>query len=131
MANKGTVFLDEIGEMPIELQAKLLRVLQEGEIERIGGDGKIKIDVRIVAATNRDLEKEVAAGRFRLDLYYRLCVFPIFLPALRDRKEDIPKLAIHFLKKYSRRFGKNVTEISPFALELLMAHSSPTGWAVI
>ncbi|WP_179414673.1 sigma 54-interacting transcriptional regulator [Mucilaginibacter sp. E4BP6] len=125
LADKGTVFLDEIGEMPIELQAKLLRVLQEGEIERIGGYEKIKVDVRIIAATNRDLEKEVAAGRFRLDLYYRLCVFPINLPPLRERKEDIPNLAFHFLKKFSRRFNKNVTEISKNALELLIAHRWP------
>jgi hydrogenase-4 transcriptional activator len=125
LADKGTVFLDEIGEMPVELQAKLLRVLQEGEIERLGGHEKIKVDVRIIAATNKDLEKEVGAGRFRLDLYYRLCVFPIFLPALRDRKEDIPKLAMHFLKKYARRFGKDVTEIPNWAIELLVAHRWP------
>ncbi|MFT3794133.1 sigma-54 interaction domain-containing protein [Flavobacterium sp.] len=101
LADGGTIFLDEIGEMPMELQVKLLRVLQEKEIERIGGQSPVRIDVRIIAATNRNLEEEVAAGKFRLDLYYRLHVFPITVPSLRERKEDIPDLASHFLKLYA------------------------------
>ena len=112
LANRGTLFLDEIGEMPIDLQVKLLRVLQEKEIERIGGKTPIKIDVRIIAATNRELLKEIAAGNFRSDLYYRLNVFPIILPPLRDRVEDIPVLAKHFLSKYTRNIGKNITGIA-------------------
>ena len=105
-ANEGSVFLDEIGELPQDLQVKLLRVLQEREIEPIGGV-KRKIDVRIIAATNRDLENEVAAGRFRLDLYYRLNVFPIYLPPLKERKDDLLLLANHFLQLYAQREKKN------------------------
>ena len=104
-AEGGTIFLDEIGEMPLDLQVKMLRVLQEKEIERIGGRAPIKIDVRIVAATNRNLEKEVAEGRFRLDLYYRLNVFPIIIPPLRERKEDIPLLTESFYR-YLRQKGR-------------------------
>lgn len=106
LANGSTIFLDEIGELPLELQAKLLRVLQEKEIERIGGEKSIRVDVRIIAATNRNLEKEVAAGKFRSDLYYRLNIYHIELPALRDRKEDIPLLATFFLRKLSNKLGK-------------------------
>ena len=124
-ANGGTIFLDEIGEMPLDSQVKLLRVLQEKEIERLGGDRTIKIDVRIIAATNRSLEKEVAEGRFRLDLYYRLNVFPIELPALRQRKEDIEDLAYYFLKKYAAKAKKNVTKISTEALNQLMQYDWP------
>ncbi len=124
-ASGGTIVLDEIGEMPLELQVKLLRVLQEKEIERIGGKATIKVDVRIIAATNRNLEKEIAEGRFRLDLYYRLHVFPIVLPPLRARKEDIPVLAQHFLSQYSRKIGKNVTEISPKVIRELIAYEWP------
>lgn len=124
-ANGGTIFLDEIGEIPPEIQVKLLRVLQEKEIERIGGRDTLKIDVRIIAATNRNLEKEIAEGRFRMDLYYRLNVFPIILPPLRERKEDIPLLAIHFMHQYSRRTGKRITDITAEALEKLMLYDWP------
>ncbi|WP_426667386.1 sigma 54-interacting transcriptional regulator [Mucilaginibacter sp. McL0603] len=112
LANNGTLFLDEIGEMPLELQVKLLRAIQEREIERVGGKQTIKVNVRIIAATNRELEKEVDAGRFRLDLFYRLNVFPINLPPLRERKEDIIDLAMAFLDRYSRNNGKKITSIS-------------------
>ncbi|GAB4036121.1 sigma 54-interacting transcriptional regulator [Spirosoma gilvum] len=124
-ADGGTLFLDEIGEMPVELQVKLLRVLQEKEIERIGGQSSIKISVRIIAATNRNLEKEVAEGRFRLDLYYRLNVFPISLPPLRDRKEDIPALVEHFIEKYNQKTGKKITGLSAQASNTLLAYHWP------
>ena len=125
MANGGTIFLDEIGELPVELQAKLLRVLQEKEIDRIGAKGPTKINVRVIAATNRNLEKEVAEGRFRLDLYYRLNVFPLIMPALRDRKDDIPSLVTHFIQYYNKRAGKKVTGISDSVMEGLMAYHWP------
>lgn len=121
----GTLFLDEIGEMPLDAQAKLLRVLQEKEVERLGGDKTIKVDVRIVTATNRNLEKEVAAGRFRLDLYFRLNVFPIELPPLRDRREDIPQLAAYFLEHYAQKYQKAVDTINPAALAQLQQYSWP------
>jgi len=124
-AHKGSIFLDEIGEMPLELQAKLLRVLQEKEIERIGGNSPIKIDVRIIAATNRNLEKEVAEGRFRLDLYYRLNIFPIELPPLRKRTEDIPLLINHFIGQYNRKTGKKITGVSDRLLHELTGYSWP------
>jgi transcriptional regulator with GAF, ATPase, and Fis domain len=124
-AEKGTIFLDEVGEMPIELQVKLLRVLQEREIERVGGRDTIKVDVRIIAATNKNLEKEVADGRFRLDLYYRLNVFPITLPALRDRREDIPALAYYFMNHYNHKAGKKISGISDTVLRKMMAYNWP------
>ena len=124
-AEKGTIFLDEIGDMPLELQAKLLRVLQEKEIERIGGNSTIKVDVRILAATNRDLEKEVAAGRFRLDLYYRLNIFPIILPPLRDRKEDIPALINHFIVEANKKTGKRIIGISAQGLKEAVLYNWP------
>ncbi|TRW25894.1 sigma-54-dependent Fis family transcriptional regulator [Flavobacterium zepuense] len=124
-ANGGTLFLDEIGELPLDAQVKLLRVLQEKEIERIGGETTVKVDVRIVAATNRNLEFEVAQGRFRLDLYYRLNVFPVELAPLRERKEDVESLAYYFLKKYAAKAHKNVTGISHKALNELMQYDWP------
>ncbi|MDP9076146.1 MAG: sigma 54-interacting response regulator [Bacteroidota bacterium] len=124
-AHTGTIFLDEIGELPLESQSKLLRVLQEKEIERIGGRVTIKTDVRIIAATNRDLSKEVAEGRFRLDLFYRINVFPIVMPPLRERKEDIPDLANHFLNIYVRKTGKTVRGITPQVLENMKNYHWP------
>jgi len=124
-ADKGTIFLDEIGEMPLDLQVKLLRVLQEKYIERIGAKDITKLDVRIIAATNRNLEKEVAEGRFRLDLYYRLNVFPIELPSLRERTEDIPALAHYFINYYNRKAGKKITGLSDKVVKNMMAYSWP------
>jgi DNA-binding NtrC family response regulator len=124
-ANGGTIFLDEIGEMPLETQVKLLRVLQEKEIERLGGRNTIKTDVRVIASTNRNLEQEIASGRFRLDLFYRLNVFPITLPPLRNRRSDIPLLARHFLRNYSRATGKSVDDISPVTLDRLLEYDWP------
>lgn len=111
-ADNGTIFLDEIGELPLELQVKLLRVLQEREVERIGSRYVLKINVRIIAATNRNLEREVAAGKFRLDLYYRLNVFPILIPPLRERIDDIPALTAYFIEYYNRKTGKKITGVS-------------------
>jgi DNA-binding NtrC family response regulator len=124
LADKGTVFLDEIGEMGMGIQAKLLRALQEGEIERIGGSGVIKIDVRVVAASNRDLERAVSEGSFREDLFYRLNVFPVEVPPLRDRTEDIPPLVEHFIDRCSSEMNTGRKEIFPEALEMLMGY----GW---
>ncbi|WP_114941000.1 sigma 54-interacting response regulator [Mucilaginibacter endophyticus] len=124
-ADGGTIFLDEIGELPLEAQVKLLRVLQEKEIERLGGNYTKKVNVRIITATNRNLEKEVAEGRFRLDLYYRLNVFPIELPPLRQRKEDIPMLANHFLDRFAKRSGKIVSGISEDAMQTLLNYDWP------
>ena len=125
LADGGTIFLDEIGEMSVDLQAKLLRVLQEKEIEPIGAKHPIKVDVRVIAATNKNLEKEVAEGRFRLDLYYRLNVFPIELPALRDRTEDIPMLANHFVAIFNRKSGKNINGLSEKVLSKMMEYHWP------
>ncbi|XHR97105.1 sigma-54 interaction domain-containing protein [Mucilaginibacter sp. UC70_90] len=125
LAHQGTIFLDEIGELPPELQVKLLRVIQEREFERVGGKTTIKVDVRIIAATNRDLEAEVDANRFRADLYYRLNVFPISLPSLRDRQEDIAELANFFLVRYSKLTGKKINFISNKVLQQLKSYSWP------
>ena len=122
--NEGTVFLDEIGELPLDLQVKLLRVLQEKEIEPIGGKKK-NVDVRIIAATNRKLEDEVAAGRFRLDLYYRLNVFPISIPPLRERKEDLLLLADHFLQLFSKKERKTVTKLADHVIPDLLNYAWP------
>ena len=125
IADGGTLFLDEASEMPLGLQSKLLRALQEGEIRPLGASHEKKVDVRIVAATNRNLEKEVAEGRFREDLYYRLNVFPIRVPPLRERREDIPVLAEHFLKRYSAELGKPAAGFSQQSMELLAAYDFP------
>jgi len=125
LAQGGTIFLDEIGEIPGEIQVRLLRVLQEKEIERVGGAATIRIDVRIVAATNRDLYKEMAEGRFRIDLFYRIHVFPIHIPPLRDRKGDIRPLAEHFLAHFAGKFGRNVNSFSAKALRQLSNYPWP------
>ncbi|WP_035587785.1 sigma-54-dependent transcriptional regulator [Hippea jasoniae] len=124
-ANKGTLLLDEITEMPLELQAKLLRVIQEKVIDRIGGVEPIKVDVRIICTTNRNIEDYVKEGKFREDLYYRISVFPITIPPLRERKEDIPLLAEHFLKQFSSSFGKNIEKIDDSAMEILINYPWP------
>ncbi len=124
-ANNGTLFLDEIGELPLELQTKLLRVLQEREIERVGGNELIKVNVRIVTATNRDLHREVEKGAFRSDLFFRLNVFPIMIPPLRDRKDDIPPLAMHFLQKHAKDRSKRPAGFSSNIVKELMAYHWP------
>ena len=125
LADGGTLFLDEIGEIPVETQVKLLRVLQEREFERVGGEATVKVDVRIVAATNKDLGAEVAAGRFREDLYYRLKIVPLVLPPLRDRRDDLPLLIEHFIQKLAPRTNARITGIDDEALGRLMAYGWP------
>ena len=125
LAHGGTLFLDEIGEVPLELQSKLLRVLQEGQFEKLGEDRTRTVDVRIIAATNRDLDAEVKAGRFRQDLYYRLSVFPIELPPLRDRAEDIPTLAQHFLEQSARKLGVHPPRFTATQLKELQTYDWP------
>ncbi len=125
LANGGTLFLDEIGEIPVEMQVKLLRALQESEFERVGGIKTIRVDVRLVTATNRDLKKLIAAGTFREDLFYRLNVVPIRLPALRERSGDIPSLVDHFLAKFNDRLKKQVAGVEPEAMEILAAYGWP------
>jgi formate hydrogenlyase transcriptional activator len=125
LANKGTLFLDEVGDIPLELQSKLLRVLQEGEFERLGSTRTIRADFRVVAATNRDLLQMVERGEFRRDLYYRLNVFPIQLPPLRERADDIPLLAWHFVRKYARRMNKQIEKIRPEDMDTLIHYSWP------
>ncbi len=121
MADQGTLFLDEIGDLPVALQAKLLRVLQERTFERVGGSHTIRVDVRIIAATNRDLKDDVEKGKFREDLYYRLNVINIHMPPLRERVDDIPALVTFFIEKHSKRLGKDVLDISPEAMRLLVS----------
>lgn len=125
LAHSGTIFLDEIGDLPLELQAKLLRVLQDGEFERVGGTGSIKVNVRVIAATNRDLERSVQEDRFRQDLFYRLNVFPIRIPSLRERKEDIPLLVKYFAVKYGKKMGRNIETIPQTAMDVLLAYGWP------
>lgn len=125
LANNGSLFLDEIGEMPLELQPKLLRAIQEKEIERLGGKEVIKVDVRIIAATNRNLKEEAEKGSFRLDLYYRLNVFPIKIPALRERKDDIPLLSTYFAQKYCSKFNTNFHGIKEKAMQELLKYDWP------
>jgi two-component system response regulator AtoC len=125
LAHGGTLFLDEIGEIPVEMQVKLLRVLQESEFERVGGIKTIKVDVRLVTATNRDLLREIAEEAFREDLFYRLNVVPIHIPPLRDRREDIPLLADHFITKFNSRLRKEITGISAEAIACLGTYNWP------
>jgi two-component system response regulator PilR (NtrC family) len=125
MADEGTIFLDEISELPLMMQVKLLRVLQDREFKRVGGTEDIRVDVRIIAATNKDLERAVKEKRFREDLFYRLNVIQIKLPSLRERREDIPVLTAHFLKRYSEELNKNISRISPEALHLLLNYEYP------
>jgi formate hydrogenlyase transcriptional activator len=125
LADKGTIFLDEVGEMPMELQSKLLRVLQDGEYERLGSPRTFKTDVRIIAATNRNLADAVGEGRFREDLFYRLNVFPILMPPLRQRREDIPLLVHFFLAKFNKKIGKKIAAVSKHTLEALQQYNWP------
>jgi transcriptional regulator with GAF, ATPase, and Fis domain len=125
LAQRGTIFLDEVGELPAETQIALLRVLQEREFERVGGAGSIRTDVRVIAATNRDLEAAIAAGLFRSDLFYRLDVFPIEIPPLRERKEDIPLLVEYFIDRYARKAGKNFQTVNKKSLDLLQSYPWP------
>jgi len=124
-ADGGTLLLDEVGEIPLELQGKLLRVLQESRFERVGEETTRKVDVRVIAATNRDLQQEVASGRFRRDLFYRLSVFPIALPPLRERADDIPRLATHFVEQAAQRYGRRALRLTAHALRTLEAYSWP------
>jgi two-component system response regulator HydG len=125
IAEGGTVFLDEIGDISLKTQTDLLRVLQEREISRVGGNQTIKVDFRVVAATNKDLEQLIEEGKFRPDLYYRLNVFHIELPPLRDRREDIPVLVDHFVRKFSAEMGKRITSVSPAAMNVLQQYNWP------
>jgi formate hydrogenlyase transcriptional activator len=125
VADKGTIFLDEIGELPLDLQPKLLRVLQEGEFERVGGTQTFKVNVRVIAATNRDLEQLSKSGQYRLDLFYRLNVFPVHLPALREREGDIPLLAQYFAQKHAANFGKKINRISEGMMTALQRYPWP------
>ncbi|MFN2371633.1 MAG: sigma 54-interacting transcriptional regulator, partial [Candidatus Krumholzibacteriia bacterium] len=125
LAHGATLFLDEVGELPLTLQPKLLRALQQGEVQRVGDDRAHRADVRVIAATNRDLEREITAGRFRADLYHRLAVYPLHVPPLRDRREDIPALAAHFLDEARRRLGLGPLRLAPEARARLVAADWP------
>jgi transcriptional regulator with GAF, ATPase, and Fis domain len=125
LANGGTIFLDEVGELPAETQAMLLRVLQEREFERVGGSGPVRVTVRVIAATNRDLEGAVADGTFRADLFYRLNVFPLHMPALRERRSDIPLLVEYFIQRYATRLGKGIRRVAKETSKLLQLHDWP------
>jgi Nif-specific regulatory protein len=124
-AQGGSIFLDEFGEIPLSTQVKLLRVIQQREIERVGGTKPVKVDVRIICATNRNLEDQISKGQFREDLYYRINVFPLYLPALRERVNDIPVLANHFIEKFNKRHGKNIKRITSMAIDMLMVYHWP------
>jgi formate hydrogenlyase transcriptional activator len=125
LAHGGTIFLDEIGELPPETQVKLLRVLQEQEFEPVGSSRTVRVDVRVIAATNRDLEEAVRAGHFRSDLFYRLNVFPIQVPPLRERRSDIPQLVMFFLSRFAKKLGKNIEAVPQGAMDLLTAYDWP------
>jgi transcriptional regulator with GAF, ATPase, and Fis domain len=125
LAEGGTIFLDEVGDLPAETQIALLRVLQEHEFERVGGTGSIRTNVRVIAATNRDLEAGITAGIFRSDLFYRLNVFPIEMPPLRDRREDIPLLVGYFIERYARKVGKSFQAVNKKSLDLLQSYPWP------
>jgi formate hydrogenlyase transcriptional activator len=125
LASGGTIFLDEVGELPAETQIALLRILQEREFERVGGTRQIRADVRVIAATNRDLQAAIRVGSFRSDLFYRLLVFPIEIPSLRERREDIPLLVEYFIERYARKAGKNITGVDKKTLELLQSYPWP------
>jgi formate hydrogenlyase transcriptional activator len=125
LADGGTIFLDEIGDLPPDIQVKFLRVLQEGEFERVGSSRTKTVDVRVIAATHKDLEEAVAAGTFRADLYYRLSVYPIQLPSLRERSEDIPQLVWFFINRHQRELGRNITRVPQAVMEALQHHAWP------
>ncbi len=124
-AQGGTIFLDEIGDMPLSIQAKFLRVLQERQFHPVGADQPVQVDVRVIVATNKDLEEGVRQGTFRDDLYYRIHVIPILLPPLRERRDDIPLLVSHFIKKYGEQMGRKVKGLTPAAMQRLMVHDWP------
>src|SRR5262249_31559656 len=124
-ADGGTLFLDEVGELPLDVQVKLLRALQDGEIDPVGGKKPVKIDFRLISATNRDMIQLVKEGKFREDLFYRLNVFPIWVPPLRDRLDDVPELAAHFLARFAAEEGRRITAISKEALQLLVGYTWP------
>src|SRR5262249_14038201 len=125
LAHEGTIFLDEVGELPLETQVAILRVLQEREFERVGGNTSIRIDVRVIAATNRELQAAIDAGAFRSDLFYRLNVFPIAMPALRERADDIPLLVEYFIDRFARKAGKSIRHINKRTLEHLCSYTWP------
>jgi len=125
LADGGTLFLDEVGELPLDMQVKLLRVLQEQEFEPVGSSRTVNVNVRVIAATNRNLQEEVAAGRFRADLFYRLNVLPIHVPPLRERREDVTQLAMFFVQKHAKRIGRTVESVSRESLDRLAAYSWP------
>jgi transcriptional regulator with GAF, ATPase, and Fis domain len=125
VAHRGTIFLDEIGDLPLELQAKLLRVVQDGEFERVGSSRTVKVDVRIIAATSRNMKEEISQRRFREDLFYRLNVFPITIPPLRKRKEDIPLLVNEFVNRYARKMGKQISSVSSKDMVAMQDYSWP------
>src|SRR5690606_48322 len=125
LAHGGTLFLDEVGELPVELQAKFLRVIEEEKLRRLGGKTEIAVDVRVICATHRDLKRQIEAGAFREDLYFRLNVFSVQLPPLKERREDIPLLAQHFVERFASEAGKRIRGVTPAAMEILQAYSWP------